>query len=137
MQENEENQPIPETIDAYIAAFPPEVREELTKFRRLIREAAPGAQEKIAYRMPAYTLHGTLVYFAAFKKHIGFYPSGSAIVAFKDDLSPYKSSKGAVQFPLGQPLPYDLLRRIVAYRAAENSEKAGRKPKSGSKPAKP
>ncbi|QHW31406.1 hypothetical protein GZH47_11500 [Paenibacillus rhizovicinus] len=115
------------SIDDYISAFPPEVQAELQTLRQLIHEAAPGAQEKIAYQMPAFMLHGNLVYFAAYKNHIGFYPTPSGIVAFKEALTGYKASKGAVQFPIGKPLPYALIRQILEYRVAENIEKAGRK----------
>ncbi|NBD25673.1 iron chaperone [Paenibacillus glycinis] len=115
------------TIDAYIAMFPPDVQAELQALRQVIRASAPDAKEKIAYRMPAFELAGSLVYFAAYKKHIGFYPTSSGIAAFKEELSAYKGSKGAVQFPIGQPLPHELIRRIVEYRVAENLEKASSK----------
>ncbi|WP_256253279.1 iron chaperone [Paenibacillus sp. UNC496MF] len=93
----------------------------------MIREAAPEAQEKISYGMPAFEQHGILVYYAANKQHIGFYPTANGIAAFKDELAAYKSSKGAVQFPFGEPLPAELIRRIVARRTAENEAKAGAK----------
>lgn len=122
-----ENTPSASSVDDYIAMFPPEVQAELRKLRQVIREAAPGAQEKIAYQMPAFALRGSLVYYAAYKNHIGFYPTASGIAGFKEELSIYKGSKGAVQFPLGQPLPYALIRRIVEFRVAENIAKADRK----------
>ena len=111
------------TIDEYIALFPPDIREKLEKLREVIREAAPGAREKIGYQMPAFDLNGPLVYFAAFKKHIGFYPAPAGIEEFRQELSEYKGSKGAVQFPLDKPLPYDLIRRIVEFRVAGNLKK--------------
>lgn len=120
----EANESAASSIDEYISACPSEVQAELQKLRQVIREAAPDAEEKISYQMPAFTLQGNLVYFAAFKKHIGFYPTASGIAAFKDELSAYKGSKGAVQFPFGKPLPYELIRRIVEYRVQENLEKA-------------
>ncbi len=113
-----------ENIDDYIGQAAPEVRELLQEIRKVIHEAAPEATEKISYQMPTFDLHGNLVHFAAFKKHIGFYPAPRGIEAFKEELSVYKGAKGSVQFPLGQPMPYDLISRIVKFRAAENIEKA-------------
>jgi uncharacterized protein YdhG (YjbR/CyaY superfamily) len=118
------NQETPTTIDAYIAAFPPDVQDILQKIRQTIREAAPDAQETISYQMPTFTLHGNLVHFAAFSKHIGFYPVPSGIEAFQDELAVYKQGKGSVQFPLAQPIPYDLIGRIVKFRVQENLAKA-------------
>lgn len=118
------DQTAPQTIDEYIAAFPDDVQQILRQIRQTIRNAAPGAQEAISYQMPTFKLHGNLVHFAAFKKHIGFYPDPSGIEAFKDELAPYASSKGAVQFPLGKPVPYELISRIVTYRVEENLAKA-------------
>ncbi|WP_127532965.1 iron chaperone [Paenibacillus kobensis] len=111
-------------IDEYIALFPPEVQETLQTLRRVIHESAPGAKEKISYQMPAFALHSNLVYFAAYKKHIGFYPTSSGIAAFQAELSAYKGSKGAVQFPIGEPLPYDLIRSIVRFRVEADREEA-------------
>jgi uncharacterized protein YdhG (YjbR/CyaY superfamily) len=108
------------SIDEYIMQFPPEVQEILRKLKKVITDSAPNAQEKISYQMPTYYLHGNLVHFAAFKKHIGFYPTPSGIEAFKNELSVYKGSKGAVQFPIEKPLPYELISEIVKFRAAEN-----------------
>jgi uncharacterized protein YdhG (YjbR/CyaY superfamily) len=119
----------PKTIDEYIAGFPPDIQDSLKKMRLTIHEAAPEAQETISYQMPTFTLHGNLVHFAAFKKHIGFYPVPSGIEAFKDELSVYKLGKGSVQFPLDQPIPYDLIRRIVQFRVQENLAKAAAKAK--------
>ena len=114
----------PKTIDEYIAAFPPEVQERLQAIRQVIHEAAPQATEKISYQMPTFFLHGNLVHFAAFKHHIGFYPAPTGIEEFKAELSAYHGGKGSVQFPLDQPIPYDLIRRIVLFRAQQNREKA-------------
>jgi uncharacterized protein YdhG (YjbR/CyaY superfamily) len=113
-----------ETIDKYILQFPPEVQEILEKVRETIKESAPDAEEKISYQMPTFALHGNLVYFAAFKKHIGFYPTSSGITAFKHELSEYKGGKGTIQFPLGKPIPYELISKIVKFRVAENIKKA-------------
>lgn len=109
------------TIDEYIAQFPPEVQSRLESLRKVIREIAPEAGERISWRMPTFTLNGNLVHFAAHKAHIGFYPGAGGIEAFKDKLSEYKSSKGAVQFPNNKPLPYDLIKEIVAFRVSENT----------------
>ena len=103
----------PITIDQYIAQFPFEVQQRLNVLRHLVRECAPLATEKIAYGMPTFVLHKNLVYFAAFKNHIGFYPTPSGITEFAEDLARYKNAKGSVQFPLKEPLPLDLLRRII------------------------
>ncbi len=112
------------TIDEYILQFSPEVQEILKTIREVIKEAAPDAEEKISYQMPAFAFHGILVYFAAFKNHIGFYPTGSGISAFKQELSGFKGGKGTIQFPLGKPIPYELISRIVKFRVAENVKKA-------------
>jgi len=116
-------------IDEYIAQFPPEVREKLKKLRNVIKEVVPDVEEKISYRMPAYALNGPLVYFAAFKDHISLFPTGSPLEGFGEDLSRYRTSKGTLQFPLGEPMPYDLISRIVKFRAAENTKKPGAGPK--------
>jgi uncharacterized protein YdhG (YjbR/CyaY superfamily) len=113
----------PTTIDEYIAGYPQDVAQILTQIRSVIKEAAPGATEKISYQMPTFYLNGNLVHFAAFTHHIGFYPTPNGIEAFKDEIARYKWSKGAVQFPLDEPMPYDLIRRITAFRVAENSQK--------------
>jgi uncharacterized protein YdhG (YjbR/CyaY superfamily) len=118
-------QTAPQTIDEYIAGFPPDVQEILEKIRMTIRAAAPDAQETIKYRMPTFTLKGNLVHFAAFQKHIGFYPVPTGIEQFKEELSVYKQGKGSVQFPLDKPIPYDLISRIVKFRVQENLKKAG------------
>jgi len=109
------------TIDEYIGTFPKDVQTILEKMRKTIREAAPGAAETISYQMPTFKLNGRgLVYFAAFKNHIGFYPIPSGVEAFEKELSPYKQGKGSVQFPIDRPVPYDLVRRIVTFRVNEN-----------------
>ena len=124
------NQVGPTTIDAYIAGFPPDVQAILQQVRATIREEAPDAQEKINYGIPTFTLGGgNLVHFAAFKKHIGFYPTPSGIEHFKDELSAYEGAKGSVKFPLDQPIPYDLFRRITEFRVAEVQAKAAAKGK--------
>ena len=114
----------PTTIDAYIAGFPPDVQNILQKIRQTIHKAVPEAQEKISYSMPTFTLKGNLVHFGAFKTHIGFYPIPSGIEEFREELAVYKQGKGSVQFPLDQPIPYDLITRIVVFRAQENLAKA-------------
>lgn len=111
------------TVDEYINTFPPDVRAKLTEMRTAIRNAAPDAVEKISYNMPAFAQNGILVYYAAFKKHIGFYPTASGIAAFLNELSAYKASKGAVQFPLEKPLPLDLVDRMVRFKVRENLKK--------------
>lgn len=113
----------PTTIDEYIAQFPEEIQQRLSSIRAAIKEAAPEATERISYRMPAFYQKGNLVYFAAFKNHIGFFPTASGIEAFKEDISAYKTSKGTVQFPYNQPIPYDLIQKIVKFKVAENSSK--------------
>ena len=105
------------TIDEYIAEFPPEIQKVLEELRALIRANAPGATETISYAIPTFDLRGKhLVHFAAYASHIGFYPTGSGVEAFKSELKAYKSAKGSVQFPLGQPLPAELIGRIVRFR---------------------
>lgn len=119
----------PLTVDAYIAGCPEDVQSLLQKIRETIRQAAPEAQEKISYGMPTFYLHGNLVHFAAHKKHIGFYPAPSGIEAFAEALAPYETSKGAVQFPLEQPIPFDLIREITLLRVGENQAMAAAKKK--------
>ncbi|HWN44251.1 MAG TPA: DUF1801 domain-containing protein [Thermoanaerobaculia bacterium] len=109
-----------------MAEFPPETRKVLEELRALIKASAPGATEKISYAIPTFHLNGNLVHFAGYEKHIGFYPGTSGIQAFKEDLKPYKSAKGSVQFPLDQPLPTNLIRRIVEFRVKENTGKASK-----------
>jgi uncharacterized protein YdhG (YjbR/CyaY superfamily) len=114
------------TIDEYITQFPREIQDLLQAVRRTIKESAPQAQETISYRIPTFKLNGNLVHFAAFKDHIGFFPTSSAIVAFKEELSGYKISKGTIQFPLDKPIPLDLVRKIVIFRVQENLGKKQR-----------
>lgn len=113
-----------ENIDAYINEFPDEAKLRLEQMRAIIRKAAPSANEVISYGMPAYKVNGVLVYFAGYKQHIGFYPTGSGIAAFKQDITRYKNSKGAVQFPLDKPLPVTLITKMVKFRLKEDAEKA-------------
>ena len=109
-------------VDVYIKNFPTEVQDRLLIIRDLVRELAPQATERICMRMPTFDLNGKwLVHFAGFEKHIGLYPQPEGITAFKDKLKEYKTSKGAVQFPLNKPLPADLIREIVAFRVKEQS----------------
>ncbi len=113
-----------ETIDEYISQFPEDIQITLEKIRKNIHEAVPEASEKISYGMPTFYLNGNLVHFAAFKKHIGFYPTASGIEKFKDKLKDYKTSKGTVQFPFNTEIPYDLIKEIVDFRVGENTSKS-------------
>ena len=110
-------------IDNYIGAFPSAVKKQLKDMRAIIKEAAPEAQELFSYGMPAYKLNGMLVYFAGYKGHIGFYPTPSGIKKFLPKLKAFKCSKAAVQFPIDQPLPKDLIKEIVVFRINENNHK--------------
>jgi uncharacterized protein YdhG (YjbR/CyaY superfamily) len=112
-------------IDEYIAAFPGDVQKKLQQMRTAIRKAAPEAEEAISYAIPTFKFHGNLVHFAAFKKHIGFYPAPRAIEAFKKELSVYEGGKGTVQFPLDKPLPLSLISKIVKFRVKSNRERKG------------
>jgi uncharacterized protein YdhG (YjbR/CyaY superfamily) len=112
----------PNNINEYIATFPPDVQKILNMLRATIQKAAPDAAEKISYAMPTFYLNGNLVHFAAYNNHIGFYPAPSGIEAFEKELSVFKTSKGAVQFPINKPLPLALITKIVKYRVKENSE---------------
>lgn len=112
-----------ENIDSYIASFPEETRKLLQQLRITISKAAPEAKETINYGMPTFTLKGNLVHFAAFKNHIGFYPTPSGIEAFKKELSGYDGAKGSVQFPIVKPIPFDLISKIVEFRVKENLKK--------------
>jgi uncharacterized protein YdhG (YjbR/CyaY superfamily) len=115
------------SIDEYIAQFPAGTRTVLEELRALIRAAAPGATETISYAIPTFDLNGKhLVHFAGYAGHIGFYPTGSGVEAFQEELKPYKSGKGSVQFPIDQLLPTDLIGRIVEFRVAENAGKASK-----------
>lgn len=108
-------------IDEFIGNYPEDVRVILEKIRQTIHEAAPGAKEKISYGIPTFTLGGNLVHFSAYKHHVGFYPGADAIQVFKDDLKAYKISKGTIQFPLDQPIPYDLIKEITLFRTRQQA----------------
>lgn len=117
------------SVDEYIASFAPNIQAILQELRATIKAFAPNAEEKISYQMPTYAQHGNLVYFGAHKNHVGFYPAPRGIEAFAEELASYKGSKGTVQFPYNQPLPLDLIGRIVAFRVAQNVAKAAAKPR--------
>jgi len=123
------DQTAPKNIDDYIAGFPPDVQEILEKIRMTIRKAAPDAEETIKYQMPTFTLKGNLVHFAAFKKHIGLYPAPTGIEKFQKELSVYEGAKGSIRFPLGKPIPFDLISKIVKFRVKENLERVEAKRK--------
>src|SRR5262245_22523868 len=120
-------QAAPQSIDEYIAGFPKDVQENLEKIRKTIRRAAPDAAETISYKMPAFTLKGYLIYFAAYKKHIGLYPAPRGNEKFKEELAAYGGGKGTVRFPLDEPIPFDLITRIVKFRAKKTLERANSK----------
>lgn len=116
------------SIDLYIASFPPDVQKTMSKLRKTIKAAAPDAGEKISYNMPTFTLNGTyLVYFAGWKNHIAFYGAPRGNPEFKEDLSAYETGQGTLQFSLDKPLPFDLITKIVKFRVAENLKKTDRK----------
>lgn len=117
------------SIDEYIATFPTAIQQLLQEIRATIRAAAPEATEKISYQMPTFAQHGNLIHFAAFKNHIGMYPAPSGIEAFQAELAPYASAKGSIRFPLDQPIPHELISRIVKFRVTENIAKAETKRK--------
>jgi uncharacterized protein YdhG (YjbR/CyaY superfamily) len=124
-------------IDEYIASFGEEgIQDKLKQIRQVIKEAAPEAQEAISYGMPAFKLNGTLVYFAAFKDHIGFFPTASGVSAFKKELSLYDTSKGTIRFPLNKPIPYELIKKIVTFRVNETWSKDKEQSRGVSKRAK-
>ena len=123
----ESSRTTPKNIDEYIQMFPDAIQMILESLRQTIRAAAPEAEETISYQIPTFKQNGALVHFAAFKKHIGFYPTSSGIVAFQEELSGYERSKGTVRFPIDQPLPLDLVRDMVKFRVRENLEKRGKK----------
>ena len=111
------------TIDDYIAGHPPKIRARLSAMRKTIRQHAPEAEERISYRIPTFYMNGNLVHFAAFDRHVGFYPGAAGIAAFQDALAPYESAKGSVQFPHDEPLPLDLVAEIVRFRVAQQASK--------------
>ena len=123
------SQTAPQNIDEYIAGFPHDVQAILEKIRMTIRKAAPNAEETIKYQIPTFTLKGNLVHFAAFKKHIGFYPAPTGTEKFQKELSVYKGAKGSVRFPLDKPIPFALISKIVKFRVKENLERAEAKGK--------
>jgi uncharacterized protein YdhG (YjbR/CyaY superfamily) len=114
----------PRNIDEYIAGFPPDVQAILQEIRTMIKQAAPDAEEAIKYRIPTFVLNGNLVHFAAYKNHIGFYPTPSGIEAFKDELSRYEGAKGSVRFPIDKPMPLSLIEKIVKFRVKEAQAKS-------------
>jgi uncharacterized protein YdhG (YjbR/CyaY superfamily) len=123
-------QSAPTSIDAYIAAFPPDVQAILEQIRKTIRETVPDAQETMSYQMPTFTLNGHyLVYFAAYKKHISLYPAPTGIAEFQEALAVYGAGKGTLKFPLDQPVPFDLIRNVVIFRVKENAERAANRKK--------
>jgi uncharacterized protein YdhG (YjbR/CyaY superfamily) len=113
-------QTVPKDIDEYIVGFPDDVQKILKKIRATIKRAAPDAGEAIKYQMPTFTLQGNLVHFAAFKKHIGFYPAPTGTQKFREELSVYKGGRGSVRFPLDEPIPFELIGRMVEFRVKEN-----------------
>jgi uncharacterized protein YdhG (YjbR/CyaY superfamily) len=123
------DQTAPKNIDEYIAGFPRDVQAILEKIRLTVRKAAPDAEETIKYQIPTFTLKGNLVHFAAFKKHIGFYPAPTGIGTFKNELSVYEGAKGSVRFPLDKPIPFALISKIVKFRVKENLDRAEAKQK--------
>jgi uncharacterized protein YdhG (YjbR/CyaY superfamily) len=119
----------PKDIDEYIAGFPKDVQKTLSKIRSTIKKAAPKAEEAISYQIPTFRLNGNLIHFAAYKNHIGLYPAPRAVEKFKKDLARYGAGKGTLRFPLDEPIPYDLITKIVEFRAKQNLEKAKEKAK--------
>jgi len=113
-----------ESVDEYIAEFPKDVQRILQELRQVIKDSAPGADEAISYQIPVFKLKGNLVWFAAFKDHIGFYPRESAIEAFKEKLTGYEVSKGTIRFPIDKPIPLDLIKEIVKFRVRENLKRS-------------
>lgn len=127
---------IPDNIDDYIAGFPTRVQKILQKIRKTIQKAAPDAEEAISYAIPTFKLNGNLVHFAAFEHHIGLYPGPRGIKEFEKEIARYEGGKGTVRFPLDEPIPYDLVTRIVKYRVQKNLEKPAAKTKAKTRAAK-
>lgn len=124
------SQTAPRDIDEYIAGFPEEVQEKLEKIRMTIKKAAPDVEETISYKIPTFNLNGKyLIYFAAYKKHIALYPAPIGNEAFQEEIAAYASGKGTLQFPLHKPIPFNLIRKIVKYRARENLGRVAAKAK--------
>jgi uncharacterized protein YdhG (YjbR/CyaY superfamily) len=117
------------TIDEYIRLFPPQVQSRLQAIRQIVHEEVPEVEETIKYRMPTFMRYGNLVYFGAFKEHIGFYPTPSGTETFQKELAPYKHAKGSIQFPSAEPLPLELIRAIVRFRVQENQSRHEEKSK--------
>jgi uncharacterized protein YdhG (YjbR/CyaY superfamily) len=117
-------------VDIYISTFPIETQERLEQMRKLLKETVPGAKEVISYGIPTYVLHGNLIHFGGFKNHMGFYPGPNAIVTFKEDPVNFKQAKGSIQFPLSQPIPLDIVKKIVLHRVEENKLKAAKNNKA-------
>ena len=124
---------VPETVDQYIAAFPADVKTRMQQIRKTIKAAAPKANELISYQMPGYKYFGMLVYFAAFKNHIGFYPGAGGVLEFYKELSSFRSAKGSVQFPHDRPIPFEIISKIVKFRVKQNEEKISLKKSNGKK----
>jgi len=124
---------VPETVDQYIAAFPADVKKRMQQLRKTIKAAAPKAEEVISYKMPGYKYLGMLVYFAAYKNHIGFYPGAGGVLEFYKTLSSFKSAKGSVQFPHDRPIPFEVISKIVKFRVKQNEEKFSFKKSIGKK----
>jgi uncharacterized protein YdhG (YjbR/CyaY superfamily) len=116
-----------ESIDEYVALWPLEIRKKLKQIRSVIKKSVPDAEERISYRMPMFYLNGVLVYFAAFKNHIGFFPTAKGVNEFKKELKEYKTTKGTIHFPYDKPIPLELVKKIVLFRAEENRDKRGTK----------
>ena len=129
----EKSKPIPATVDEYMADFPADVKKRMQQLRKTIKAGAPNADELISYQMPGYKYFGMLVYFAAYKNHIGFYPGTGGLLEFYKELSSFKSAKGSVQFPHDRPIPYDMISKIVKFRVKQNEEKLSLKRSSGKK----
>jgi uncharacterized protein YdhG (YjbR/CyaY superfamily) len=129
----EKTKVVPETVDQYIAAFPADVKKRMQQLRKTIKAGAPNADELISYQMPGYKYFGMLVYFAAYKNHIGFYPGAGGLLEFYKELSSFKSAKGSVQFPHDRPIPYDIISKIVKFRVKQNEEKFSLKKSNGRK----
>jgi uncharacterized protein YdhG (YjbR/CyaY superfamily) len=129
----EKTKVVPETVDQYIAAFPADVKKRMQQLRKTIKAGAPNADELISYQMPGYKYFGMLVYFAAYKNHIGFYPGAGGLLEFYKELSSFKSAKGSVQFPHDRPIPYDMISKIVKFRVKQNEEKFSLKKSNGRK----
>jgi uncharacterized protein YdhG (YjbR/CyaY superfamily) len=119
----------PENIDEYIAGFPRDVQKILQKIRKTIKQAAPDAEEAIKYQIPTFVWNGNLIHFAAYQNHIGLYPAPRGVEAFKKEMDRYEGGKGTVRFPLAQPIPYELITRIVKFRVKKNREKSALKRK--------